>query len=238
MTPQEMVCNVCGLSTWGDMGSRPAARCNSCGSLERTRVTKLFLDKFALPKPGSKILHFAPERGMYSFLSKVEGVQYEPVDFAPENFKLRGVKKFDLCYDAAKLPSNKYDLIIHSHVMEHIPCNVTAVLFHLHRALKPGGKHIMCLPFLGETYGEDLGPLTPKEAQRRFGQDDHVRKFGTEDIQKTIGMIFKIPTTYSLDDYLSREDMDKFNIPNEQRHGFTLSSVFALDKEDILLRSS
>lgn len=213
-------------------------RCNSCGSLERTRVIKLFLDKYDLPQSDMKILHFAPERGLYALFSKVKDVSYEPVDFMPENFKLRGIKKFDLCTDAAKLPSNEYDLILHSHVMEHILCNITAVLFHLHRALKPSGKHFMCLPFLGETYAEDLGPLTPKEAEKYFGQNDHVRKFGTQDIQRTIGMVFKIPETYSLNDYLSSEDMDKFNIPERQRDGFTLSSVFVMDKDDILLKSA
>lgn len=229
-------CNICNSSNWGDMGSRKGVRCNSCRSLERTRVMKLFLDKYELPKSGSKILHFAPEKGFLQFLSSVEGVSYRGVDFAPENFNFGNIERFDLCTDAQTLPSNEYDLIVHSHVMEHVPCNITAVLYHLHRALKPGGKHVMCIPFLGESYEEDLKPLTLQEAKKRFGQDDHVRKFGTSDMDRTIGMIFKIPKDYTLYEYFSRNELDKHNIPEEQRNGYTLSSVFMLDKDDLLLK--
>jgi phosphoglycolate phosphatase len=204
--------------------------------LERTRVTKLFLDKLGLPKPGSKILHFAPEKGLMQFLSSVKDVAYRGVDFAPENFNFARIEKFDLCSDAQGLPSNEYDLIIHSHVMEHVPCNITAVLYHLHRALKPGGKHFVCIPFFGESYAEDLGPIVASEATKRFGQNDHVRKFGTSDLQRTLGMIFNIEDDYSLGKYFSEAELDRYNIPEKQRDGFTLSSVFVFDKEDILLK--
>lgn len=35
-------------------------------------------------------------------------------------------------------------------------------------------------------YAEDLGPLAPDEAVRRFGQNDHVRLFGAHDLQATL----------------------------------------------------
>ena len=43
---------------------------------------------------------------------------------------------------------------------------MTAILYHLHRALKPDGRQVCCIPFMRERhYAEDLGPLTAGEAQ-------------------------------------------------------------------------
>lgn len=220
------------------MGSRKSVRCAGCGSLERTRVIKLFLDREGLPKPGSSILHFAPERGLTPVLAAGGTTDYDPVDFAPELFPFCKVRKFDLCVDAAKLPSHRYDLIVHSHIAEHIPCNITAVLYHMHRALKPGGLHLMCIPFLGGCYEEDLGPLTAEAATRRFGQKDHVRRFGTANLAATVGMIFRLPPRYSLAHWFSAETLDACNIPDAARTGFTPSTVLAMKKDDLLLVDS
>ncbi|WP_240477015.1 methyltransferase domain-containing protein [Roseivivax marinus] len=180
-------------------------------------------------------MHFAPERGLYPHLSAGGVATYDPVDFAPELFKFCNARKIDLCTDAARLPRHSYDLIIHSHIAEHIPCNITAVLFHLHRALKPGGMQLMCIPFLSGHYEEDLRALSDEEATRRFGQKDHVRKFGTADLRGTIGMIFRLPNRYSLLDWFSAETLDECNIPEAARSGFTPSTVLPVKKEDLLL---
>lgn len=228
-------CNCCGGTKWLDMGKRKNVRCASCGSLERTRIIKLFLDREGLPKPGSSILHFAPERGIAPILAAEGATDYDPVDFAPELFPHCKTRKIDLCTDAADLPRGRYDLIVHSHIAEHIPCNITAVLYHMHRALKPDGLHLMCIPFLGGNYEEDLGPLSPEDATRRFGQKDHVRRFGTADLALNLGMIFQLPASYSLLDWFSAEMLEECNIPVYAQSGFTPSTVLAMKKDDLLL---
>jgi phosphoglycolate phosphatase len=217
------------------MGRRVKVQCADCRSLERTRVFKLFLDRADLPKAGMSVLHMAPERSLYEFLSGCDLALYDVVDIAPENFRFAEVRKLDLCKDAAGLRSGEYDLIIHSHVMEHVPCNVTAVMYHLHRSLKPGGLHLMCLPFLDGAYEEDLAEIGPDAALKRFGQNDHVRRFGKADVQMTLGMVFRIPERYSLADYFGEDTLDACNIPPREREGFTGTSVFPLGKEDLLL---
>ncbi|MCV3210530.1 hypothetical protein OHD62_29710 [Mesorhizobium sp. YC-39] len=92
------------------MNTRKGVRCVRCNSLERTRVIKLLLDQFDVPKPGMRVLHFAPERSLFQALIHGGQVEYDPVDFQPENFDFCKVRKIDLCTDAEKFPSEHYDV--------------------------------------------------------------------------------------------------------------------------------
>ena len=136
---------------------------------------QLFLEQMDLVRPGIRIMHLAPEAGMSRKLIDA-GAIYEAYDINPSLYRHCKVNYMDLL-DCERLPSRRYDLIIHSHVIEHVPCNITAVLFHLHRALKDCGTHIFAIPIHGGSYVEDLGPMGEEERMRRFNQSDHVRKF-------------------------------------------------------------
>ena len=230
-----VTCNVCGGERFADMNGRAKARCESCNSLERTRVLKLFLDAPGTVKPGHRILHLAPERGIYESLSKVSGVDYQLADLHPEGYAFAPVKRFDVALEVEGLPSRHYDVVIHSHVMEHVPCNVTAALFHLHRALADGGTHLFSVPFTGEAYECDLGRISDSERVHRFGQSDHYRHFGVGDVHRTLGMVFRLPQRYELTDYFPVEVLDRHNIPAAARSGFTSHAVFCLKKNDLKL---
>jgi phosphoglycolate phosphatase len=120
--------------------------------------------------------------------------------------------------------------------MEHVRCNVSAVLVHLHRALAPGGHQLCCIPFMRNRHSsEDLAPLTAEEAMQRFGQDDHVRVFGALDADATVGMIFRLPPTYDLTATFDTERLDRHAIPEVARSGWTPHSVLVLAKDDLLL---
>lgn len=217
------------------MGTRKGVRCLDCNSLERTRVIKMFLEREWRPGRRARVLHFSPEKGLYDYLASLDLEEYRAVDFLPENFKFATLERFDLCTDGPTLPSETYDLIIHSHVMEHIPCNVTAILAHIHRSLRPDGLHLMCVPFMPGASEEDLSDLSREDAERRFGQRDHVRKFGKEDFDRNIGMIFRAENPYSLRNYFSDAELRACNIPEREWHGYTGTSVFPLAKSDYLL---
>ncbi|MGB3812938.1 MAG: methyltransferase domain-containing protein [Shinella sp.] len=180
-------------------------------------------------------MHFAPELGIGRYLKSIVGDNYEAYDINPSLYsKEFNVKRFDLVNDTEKLKSNSYDLILHVHVMEHIPCNVTAVLYHLHRALKDSGRHIFSVPFMSGCYEEDLGPLTPKEKERRFGQDDHVRKFGRDDIDMSLGKVFNLPP-HDLLKVETPKNLERFSIPKVAWQGYTSHSYFVLQKDDLKL---
>ena len=232
-----MVCNCCGGTNFVSMKRRPNIRCANCGSVERTRAMRLVLEVLDLPKPSSRVLHFAPERGLHSWLRERASEGYEPVDFMPKRYKWAGARKFDLTTDAERLEGETYDLIVHSHVMEHIRCNVTAVLFHLHRALKPDGVQICCIPFApARRYAESFEELSAEEATARFGQHDHVRRFGALDAAHTVGMIFNLPD-YNLRDFVSEEALVKHNIPGYAWTGLTPHTILVLPKANIRLRA-
>lgn len=171
-----------------------------------------------------------------NYLSSISPEGYEAVDYNPENFPSKKVRRFDIITDSPNLVENHYDLIIHSHVAEHIPCTLAYMFFHLSRSLQPDGYHLFCLPLSAGHYEEDFGPLTEEEALRRFGQGDHVRRFGIDDLDRHLGLIMRLEPQYSLSKYASESEMDSCNIPPSERSGFNGSTIFVARKTDYLLQ--
>ena len=157
-----MRCNICGGTAFTDMPKRPSVRCAGCGSLERTRVAALHVTEHLRPAPGSRILHFAPERGLSAMLREIGGGHYRAVDIDPSRYPGLGVERFDLCTDVFDLARDHYDLIVHNHVLEHVECNYTAVLIRLAHALGDRGTMRFSLPILPGAPTDELidAPLT------------------------------------------------------------------------------
>lgn len=125
------------------------------------------------------VLHIAPEPDiLYKLRSKP--IDYVAVDISPQKYSdVGGVTYCDVT--AIDYPNERFDLIICSHVLEHIPDDRLAMK-ELFRVLKPGGTAILQVPIsasLGRTI-EDPSLTDPRERERRFGQDDHVRIYGAD----------------------------------------------------------
>ncbi len=231
-----MQCNICGHTEFGQQGTRLNVRCLKCNSLERTRAIQLHLQQRSLPHAGAKMLHIAPEKGLAGIFENVMGRSYDPVDLFPELFPHCKARKFDLCRDAETLEEESYDLVLHSHVLEHIPCNWTMVLLFLHRALKKGGLHLFSFPVMPGAYDETLGSIGEEQCVRRFGQKDHVRRFGRMDIERTVGMLFKGDLMrHALGNCFSDDALDAANIPLVERNTLNGSTVFVFGKDDVRL---
>jgi len=229
-------CNLCGSTEWEDMGTRKNVRCVKCSSFERTRAIGLLLDHYEIPKKGSRILHFAPEEGLTRYLLDREPELYDAIDLDPRRYPHAQTRQFDATTDCEKLETEYYDLILHSHVLEHIPCTVAYVLFHLCRALKPDGFHIFCLPLMLGHYAEDYAPLSNEEATERFGQFDHMRRFARDDIHLHLGQLMTLDLDYSLYKTHAKEEIDAVNIPESERKGLNGSTIFVTRKDDYRLR--
>lgn len=228
-------CNICGGEAFKEMNGRKNAECSSCASFERTRLMKLHLDRLGLPKPEMRILHLAPEAGLARYLAKCPG--YEAGDLDPSVYPdFPNMRAFDVVRDAPSLPTAHYDLILHNHVLEHIEGNITAVLYHLHRALKPDGMHMFSIPFQGDFYEESFATLSHAERQARFGQWDHVRNFAARDLPRTLGMIFRLPANVNLEADFSAAELDTAGIPRDSWKLYSGHFVFVLRKDDLLLR--
>lgn len=228
-------CNICGSPFFVAMKSRKNVRCLNCSSLERTRLLYLYIQHFSILSQNARVFHLAPEEGLYhEILSIVSPDNYLVVDLDPKRYSFaKNIQKFDLCNDIDDLPDKHFDLIIHSHIMEHIPCNISYVLKGLHRSLKDDGWHICVIPFMEGYYDECFAPLSPEEAQSRFGQFDHVRRFGIKDIHNSLGRIIPIDINYDVTNIFSPETLIKSNIPRHCWKGLTAHTVLALRKNDI-----
>ena len=230
-------CNICGNKTFADVKSRVNARCTNCNSLERTRLLWLFLQDIDITDT-TRILHLAPERGLYDKLkAHAKPGNYVCADFEPQRYSFASeIIAIDLT-DLDDQPSDQYDIIVHAHVMEHIPCNIAYTLFHLHRMMTSGGRHVCVIPFLSGKYDESFQDMPEKERVRRFGQHDHVRRFGVEDIHRHLGSVVKLPDEFSAMDRFGVERLRNANIPEAAWRGFSIHTVLDLRKDDFKLRN-
>lgn len=239
-----MECNICDSREFTNMKKRINAKCAACGSLERTRVMKLFIDKYAPPRKTDHVLHMAPERGLVNFIAKtVKKQNYVLSDLSEtiltrDNWrKIATPKIIDLCNDLENIPDESYDLILHSHVLEHVNCNYTYVLFHLHRILKRTGNIICCIPFMAGWQDYCTTPtLSDEERTKRFGQFDHMSRFGREDSDMNLGKVINLPVnSYDLTQIFPEEDLVRYNIPERTWRGLSPDTILHFRRDDFLL---
>lgn len=234
-----MNCNICGCEEFYDWGGRRNIRCRQCGSVERHRILYLILSGNIGITRSSRILHLAPEKSIYSkIIGLVDEENYHIADYHPTRFTFtKKCKKIDLC-NLDTWDSNYYDFIIHSHVLEHVLCNIAYPLYHLHRMLSMEGVHLFSVPFLKDEYDECFQELDKNESVRRFGQSDHCRSFGRKDLNRHLGKILNVPMEYDATKLFDVNILKNINIPNDRWFGFNGSSYFMLKKHDMkFLRS-
>jgi len=87
----------------------------------------------------------------------------------------------DLDVTAMPFPDDQFDLILCSHVLEHVPDDRQAMR-ELYRVLKPGGWAILMVPLdrACAVTQEDATVVDPEERKRLYGQFDHVRLYGRD----------------------------------------------------------
>lgn len=156
---------------------RDEAMCVHCGALERHRLLWLFFNRmtklFAGPPAGTSFLHVAPERCFEPRLRKRLGAGYLTADL--EN------PSADVRMDVTRIeyPDAAFDVVYCSHVLEHVPDDRKA-LREFHRVLRRDGWAIILVPITVDATVEDPTETDPKERLRRFGQDDHFRRYGPD----------------------------------------------------------
>jgi SAM-dependent methyltransferase len=178
MRGDAVICPCCGhgYSAFIPNHNGRMAQCPGCGSMERHRLLWLWLAPRvrALPPP-VRVLHVAPEPSIRARLLEIEGVDYISIDLEAPDAMLKA--------DVTDLPFRDgwFGLVLCNHVLEHVPDD-RAALAELRRVTAPGGLTILQTPWdprLAAT-DEDPGVTDPAERVRRFGQDDHVRRYGAD----------------------------------------------------------
>lgn len=170
--------------------------CPKCRSHQRHRLLWKYFhekNKFIINK-NIKILHFAPEKFFYDVFSKRKNIKYFPVDLFPEIYDYNGKVKITKA-DITNIPfeNDYFDIIICSHVLEHIHDDRLA-MSELFRVLKKDGHGIFQVPIdysLEKTY-EDFTITDSIEREIAFGQFDHVRWYGRDYTERLKSVGFQI----------------------------------------------
>jgi SAM-dependent methyltransferase len=183
-----------------------------------------------LPQKTTRVLHFAPELGIAVRLSEVCGSNYLACDLDPKRYSSRHfpVRAFDLCRDTIALPDKAFDLILHNHVLEHLPCNVENVIRELDRILAPDGVHLFSIPIRGNHTLEDISStVSPEQRRKLFGQEDHLRVFGQLDIQEALKRIWlQDEILFDFDSIFDEDYMRRAGIPTDVLSRLTSHSIF------------
>ena len=156
-------------------------RCPVCHGSDRTRMMMMYLDtNTPLGDAPQSVLHVAPDFGLYLWLKRQKLMSYTGTDLDASRYRhIEGIQTADLT--ATPFGANTFDIIICSHVLEHVPDDSTAFA-ELFRILRPGGHALLLVPLAQDGQGTDEDPeiCDPTEQDRRFGQWDHVRIYDTD----------------------------------------------------------
>lgn len=147
--------------------------CPCCNSLERQRFLVL-ADRRRRFFAGKDVLHFAPELSIRRYLQSQGLHSYKTADLFASNvdFKLN-IEKIDQ-------PACTYDVVLCSHVLEHV--DDRKALLEIHRILRADGMLIAMFPIVegwSATY-ENVAVSEPSDRLLHYGQHDHVRFFGRD----------------------------------------------------------
>jgi SAM-dependent methyltransferase len=186
-------------------GSGGNARCPRCWSLARHRTLYLFLRDAGLLRPSLRVLHIAPEEGIYRHLRGNAG--YVPADLFAG---IRSARQFSV--EEIPYPDDSFDLVLCSHVLEHVPDDVRAMR-EFRRVLASTGRAILQHPIkltLANTF-EDDAISSPEERERAYGQHDHLRLYGRDfgDRLQSVGFDVEV-IRYS--DEFSERDRRRFGL--------------------------
>ena len=228
-------CPLCGGTRFRAFRGRPFAECKGCLSKERQRMLALFLPYLDVDDRNSclPMVHVAPEPAIAALLHRRFPDTYTPADIDPERFKGSPVPlvKLDLTKVGATFRPGSVGGFIHSHVLEHLPVPLSAVLPDMNNCLAPGGFHLFQLPIYPGQTTEDFSPdLTKAERKARFGQGDHMRRQGSDDLHRDILVHFEGMTRIAVSDFVTPEVAERARIPARAVTSDTAHTLFAFFK--------
>lgn len=191
--------------------NRNEYRCPYCGAIDRTRFLMLYIQKNYRVKRYVKLLYFAPVWSGVDFLKKkMKNVEVDTADLYEDSVDYR----LDI-QNMESIAGETYDLIICSHVLEHVNHD-KAALKELYRILKWGGEALILVPLdVKRAWFDEEPGLSPHENWKRFGQGDHVRRYTHKEMINRIkeaGFQCKVFTRNDVDPQLVKENAFMKNI--------------------------
>lgn len=179
-----------------------SGNCPFCGSGLRHRVLWLFLSrKTDFFNADLSVLHFAPEHCFYKFMKKLPNIRYLTADLSSP----RAMVKMDI--SDIHFPDNSYDVILSSHVLEHVDNDLKAMK-ELHRVQKDNGWSIHSVPIDYSRYSTFENPLiiSSNERFKIFGHFDHRRIYGRDYSERLESAGFKV-TIFKTSDFCNENEI-------------------------------
>jgi len=189
-------CNVCGwqgeqfkISYNKGMQQYLEVACPSCGSYPRQRALFKYLRKeflttylYAMKERNFVCLETCPDVSGCNPVEKVlKGIVYISIDLN-ESRAMFGMDLTSLTFR-----DSTFDLVVCSHVLEHIEDDLTAIS-EIYRVLKKDGTALIQVPI---GYYEDLsGKRTVEFGERRF--NEHVRSYGWDISERLMKAGFRV----------------------------------------------
>jgi SAM-dependent methyltransferase len=177
----------------------------------------MFLKKYYFSGVGEndriRILHMAPEEPLFRLMQRMKNLEIYYGDTDPVRYWFCPDIQF---VDLTDIPfeSGYFDLVIASHILEHIP-NDQLAMKEIRRVLKKGGSAFLQTPVaqkLEETY-ENTDITTEEDRVKHFGQKDHVRVYGKDYGERLEKAGFEVqitdPSTIMTDEIAFRTCIDK-----------------------------
>lgn len=167
-------CDSCKHSFGSWMSSQGS--CPNCGAGTRHKFMAHHLDThFAHQSEPQRVLLFAPDPPSLAALDRLALAKVTTTDLTAPDVD----HHWDIT--ALECPDAAFDVVICSHVLEHVPDDSQAMR-ELHRILSADGLAFIQVPYARDVALTDEDPtLTDREERiRRFGQFDHVRLYGRD----------------------------------------------------------
>ncbi len=154
--------------------------CPRCNSKARHRRNWLYLhERTNLFTHPLRLLHVSPKYALSRRLTRMQNVEFIGVDLEPR-------PNISMTVDITDIPleANSIDAVICIHVLEHIE-NDRRAIAELYRVLKPGGWALISVPVrLDQPTYEDSSITTPEDRKRLFGEEQHVRMYGYDIVDR------------------------------------------------------
>jgi SAM-dependent methyltransferase len=147
------------------------------------------------------LLHFAPELGLQRWIKEgMHFLTYMSADLSSPEVDI------NLDIQHIDLPDNAIDIVLLSHVLEHVPDDILAIQ-EVYRVLALGGKLFVQVPLSGESVTQDDRIDTPEMRLARYGKTDHVRLYGEDILERLSNAGFNV-TIYRANNGSFQSDFD------------------------------